>query len=51
VLSAAIRFYNPAILAKLAAGLKLSDQDRSVIRDHLGKNQLEIDKFMDQLSV
>lgn len=51
VLSAAIRFYNPVILAKLAVGLKLDDQDRSVIRDHLEKNQIEIDKFMSQMQL
>lgn len=46
VLSAAIRFYNPEILAKLAAGLKLNEQERNFIREHLARNDMEIEQFM-----
>lgn len=46
VLSAAIRFYNPEILAKLATGHKLNLKEREIISDHLNKNQIEIDKFL-----
>ncbi|HMB48352.1 MAG TPA: hypothetical protein VKN63_08765 [Afifellaceae bacterium] len=46
LLSAALRFYNPDILAKLAAGEKIGTGDREYIRDHLRKNDLEIEKFM-----
>lgn len=48
VLSAAIRFYNPEILAKLATGHKLNLEERQIIIDHLTKNQLEINKFLAQ---
>ena len=46
VLSAALRFYQPAILAKLAAGRALDESEREFIRDHLAKNDGEIAKFM-----
>jgi cytosine deaminase len=46
VLSAALRFYQPTILAKLAAGKVLDEADRGVIRDHLAKNEIEISKFL-----
>lgn len=46
ILSAALRFYNPDILAKLAAGVKISTGDRDYIRDHLRMNDMEIGKFM-----
>jgi cytosine/adenosine deaminase-related metal-dependent hydrolase len=46
LLSAALRFYNPDILAKLAAGRKIESGDREYIRDHLRKNDQEIEKFM-----
>lgn len=49
VLSAAVRFYNPELLAKLAAGVKLSLDDRNIIRDHLEKNDAEIAKFLDSV--
>lgn len=48
VLSAALRFYHPEILAKLAAGRQLDDIDRQFIRDHLQKNDEEIAKFLAQ---
>lgn len=46
VLSAAIRFYNPEILAKLAAGHRLDQQERQIIIDHLDKNRMEIEAFL-----
>lgn len=46
VLSAAVRFYQPEILARLAVGKKLDDAQRDYIRDHLAKNQAEIEKFI-----
>ena len=46
VLSAALRFYNPPILAKLAAGLMLDEAERDFVRQHLRKNELEIEKFL-----
>ena len=46
VLSAALRFYDPDILAKLASGLQLTDPERQLIRDHLLKNEREIEKAL-----
>jgi hypothetical protein len=46
VLSAALRFYQPDILARLAAGKPLDDKQRDFVRDHLAKNQMQIDKFL-----
>ena len=46
VLSAALRFYHPGILAKLATGLQLSSAERQFARDHLAKNELEIGKAL-----
>lgn len=46
VLSAAIRFYHPEILAKLAAGIRIGDADMEYIKEHLRKNELEIAKIM-----
>jgi len=46
ILSAALRFYHPGILAKLAAGLKLDDGERSFVKNHLAKNNLEIENFL-----
>lgn len=46
VLSAALRFYQPDILARLAAGKPLDEQQKSFVRDHLAKNQMQIDKFL-----
>jgi cytosine/creatinine deaminase len=49
VLSAAVRFYNVDILAKLASGLKMNTGDREFIRDHLAKNDIEISKVIGQI--
>ena len=50
MLSAAIRYYNVKILAKLAAGIKLNAEDRAVIQSHLHHNKLEIDKVLRETS-
>jgi cytosine deaminase len=44
VLSAAIRYYNVDVLAKLAAGVQLDEEDLHQIRMHLEKNDQEIAK-------
>lgn len=46
VLSAALRFYDVPVLAKFAAGVALEDTDRNRIRDHLDRNNREIEKFV-----
>jgi cytosine/adenosine deaminase-related metal-dependent hydrolase len=51
VLSAALRFYHPDILAKFAVGLALDDAERKLINDHLTKNQQEIDKILQQIEL
>lgn len=43
-LSAALRFYNKGILAKLASGTPLNAEDRSFIKDHLASDKAEIEK-------
>jgi len=45
ILSAALRFYQPDILARLAAGQRLNDKERAFVNDHLRNNELEIEKF------
>lgn len=46
VLSAAIRFYHPEILAKLATGTALNSAEREHIADHLERNNGEIRKVV-----
>jgi cytosine/adenosine deaminase-related metal-dependent hydrolase len=46
VLSAAIRFYHIGILASLACGKKLNEQQQKLISDHLEQNELEISKAL-----
>ena len=46
ILSAALRFYDIHILAKLAAGVELNHDDRDVISEHLRRNDEEIQKFL-----
>lgn len=46
VLSAALRFYHVGVLAKLAAGKKLDEADREMIREHLHENDLQIEKAL-----
>ncbi len=42
VLSAALRFYQPEILAKLACGVALEPADRAFVTEHLRKNHQEV---------
>jgi hypothetical protein len=46
VLSAAIRFYDVRVLAKLAAGIAPDDADRAAVRAHLDENARYIDDFL-----
>ncbi|NDP43331.1 MAG: hypothetical protein GZ089_11550 [Aromatoleum sp.] len=46
VLSAAVRFYHPGILAKLAAGVPLDERERAFVRDHLESNEQGITKVL-----
>lgn len=46
VLSAAIRYYETGVLAKLAAGQKLDGDQREIVREHLAKNDMEIAKAL-----
>lgn len=50
VLSAAVRFYHPEILARLAVGQKLNESERHAVAEHLGKNELEIAAFLSKNS-
>lgn len=45
-LSAAIRFYNVRVLAKLAAGRELDQADRDLIQAHLEKDRSEVQKAL-----
>lgn len=45
-LSAAIRYYQPDILAKLACGMALDTEDRAAIAEHLEKNDAEVGKVV-----
>lgn len=49
VLSAAIRFYETSILARLAAGLKFGPDERDLVKQHLKKNDHEIVKVLDAI--
>ncbi|MEM6490580.1 MAG: hypothetical protein AAF684_01560 [Pseudomonadota bacterium] len=44
--SAACRFYDPEILAKIACGRPIEENDRAVVRDHLAENRREIDRTL-----
>lgn len=46
MLSAALRFYHPEILAKLAAGKRLDAAGRAFIRDHLASDAREVEKIL-----
>lgn len=46
VLSAAIRYYQPEILAKFATGLPLSGEERDRVAEHLEKNDEEVRKVV-----
>lgn len=45
-LSAAIRFYDPAILASVAAGVALSETQREQVHAHLKANSLAVEEFL-----
>jgi cytosine/adenosine deaminase-related metal-dependent hydrolase len=47
VLSAAIRYYDVAVLARIAAGQRLSAREIDAVRSHLEKNEAEIAKALD----
>ena len=47
VLSAAIRYYGVEVLARLAAGQRLSAQELDAVREHLVHNEAEIAKALD----
>jgi cytosine/creatinine deaminase len=49
VLSAAVRFYHPQILAKLAAGRAMDATDRRLIRAHLERNDQEIQEMLERI--
>lgn len=46
VLSAAVRYYQIDILARLAAGQKLSKDEQLLVKEHLLKNEMEINKVL-----
>jgi cytosine/adenosine deaminase-related metal-dependent hydrolase len=46
ILSAAIRYYDVAILARLASGKPLDEAQREILRQHLEKNAREIAKVV-----
>lgn len=46
VLSAALRFYHVGILAKLACGQPLDEDERALVKEHLVKNDEEIAKVL-----
>jgi adenosine deaminase len=46
VLSAAIRYYQVDVLARLAAGQPLSEEERERVRAHLRQNDIEITKVL-----
>ena len=51
VLTAALRYYHIDTLAKVAAGVVLTEAERESIRGHLARNELEIRKTMEMLSL
>lgn len=46
MLSAAIRYYKPEIIAKFACGVALSQDERDILRDHLDKNDAQIERLV-----
>lgn len=49
VLSAACRFYDPQILAKIACGVPLNEHDRDILKEHLETNSREVQKVIASL--
>ena len=48
ILSAALRFYQPEVIAKLLCGQVLDQGDRAFLADHLERNEAEIAKALDK---
>ncbi|MGH1331353.1 MAG: hypothetical protein ACRBBK_10765 [Paracoccaceae bacterium] len=48
LLCAALRFYDIGILAKLACGVRLSDEDILVLKQHIEANDVDVAKTMDR---
>jgi cytosine/adenosine deaminase-related metal-dependent hydrolase len=46
VLTNAVRFYDIGVIAKIGAGLPLGKADRQLIREHLERDALEVEKAM-----
>ncbi|MEM9256513.1 MAG: hypothetical protein AAGA91_13785 [Pseudomonadota bacterium] len=46
VLSAALRYYHTGVLAKLACGVSLSEDDRELIAVHLSEDAVEVNKAL-----
>ncbi len=46
VLSAALRFYNTDVLARLAAGVDITEKQRALIREHLAGNEEGIERAL-----
>ncbi len=46
ILTAALRFYDVKILAKIACGIPLNNEDREIISEHLSCNNEEIQKII-----
>lgn len=46
MLSAALRYYKVEILAKFAAGVPLTDDERAALREHLDRNDEETEKLV-----
>jgi hypothetical protein len=46
VLTAALRYYKPEIIAKFAAGVALDADDREELREHLKRNAVEIERTL-----
>lgn len=46
-LSAAVRYYDPVLLARLATGIEPTESMRGAVRQHLQRNAAEISKILD----
>ena len=51
MLSAAVRYYDVDILAKLACGVALDAEDRAKVQTHLDKNDAEMAKILARLGI
>lgn len=48
VLSAALRFYEPEVIARLLCGKPLDRSHRAFVSDHLARNEAEIDRALER---